>query len=69
MVPVGSRNEPRTCPGLSLLARRAGGCSDSSSGLADLQGCTVAVEDWALMGGLGVLPFLIVEVIKVLQRR
>jgi Ca2+-transporting ATPase len=27
------------------------------------------IEDWALMGGMGVLPFLIMESIKVLRRR
>jgi Ca2+-transporting ATPase len=27
------------------------------------------IEDWVLMGGMGVLPFLIMEAIKVLRRR
>jgi Ca2+-transporting ATPase len=27
------------------------------------------IEDWALMGGLGVLPFLLMELVKALRRR
>jgi Ca2+-transporting ATPase len=30
---------------------------------------SLPIEDWALMGAMGVLPFLLMELVKALRRR